>query len=332
MTEDVIKSMFQSNDSLKVMKSKNQINHFIVYFLEIKKIKSINTAKSYERDIKTFFNVEDIRDISLSDVVNVNNVHAEQYIIYLKNQGYASSTINRKISSLSSLYKWLLKYRDNAYDKAIIKYNPFEYLNNEKPTIVSKEAEFLTKEECIHLLQSIDTSTIIGLRDKAIISLALTTALRKSEIINIKLKDITTYGEFNVIYIIRKGGKKDLIKLQPKVKELIDSYIEKTNRDTSVNAEDYLFIGHSVNKLNAEKLNHNTLNLVLKRVCKNAGITKKLRVHSTRHTAITLVINEGASIEKVRDFAGHANIATTNRYLHSVDKIKNNPSDLIDII
>ena len=70
---------------------------------------------------------------------------------------------------------------------------------------------------------------------------------------------------------------------------------------------------------------------MIKKVCKNAGIDKNLRVHSTRHTAITLAILAGATVEKVRDFAAHKNLATTNRYIHSVDKLKNNAGDLIDV-
>lgn len=307
-------------------------SHFIDYFLNIKAVKSQNTAKSYERDIKDFFNVEDVHEITIEHIKKVNFLHAEQYIMYLKSKGYASSSINRKISSLSALYKWLLKYRENEREVCIIKYNPFSQLKEEKPVVVTKETEFLTEDECKILLNSIDISTLIGLRDKAILSLALTTALRKSEIINIRLNNIKTFGEYDVIEVTRKGGKKDLVKLQIEVKKLILKYLEKTNRTFEYNGDRFLFIGHSSNGLNGKKLNHNTINLIILRACKNAGIKKKLKVHSTRHTAITLAIQSGATLEKVRDFAAHANIATTNRYLHSVDKLKNNPGDLIEIL
>ena len=70
---------------------------------------------------------------------------------------------------------------------------------------------------------------------------------------------------------------------------------------------------------------------MMKAVCKRAGIEKHLKVHSTRHTAITLAITGGASIEKVRDFAAHRNIATTNRYVHSIDKLKENAGDYIQL-
>ncbi|MGH4052772.1 MAG: tyrosine-type recombinase/integrase [Clostridium sp.] len=306
--------------------------HFISYFLEIKARKSIYTSKSYERDIKDFFCVASTSDISIEDIKKVSILHTQSFIMKLMDKNMSSATINRKISSLSALYKWILKYQDNSTGIQIIKYNPFGNLKEEKPVINNKETEFLTKEECKTLLESIDTSTILGHRNKTILVLAFTTALRKSEIINIKIEDITTHTGYDVVKVLRKGGKEDIVKLQWSVLTMINEYITLTNRNKVSNYDEYLFTGHSTNGKNKEKLNSSTLNYMIKKVCKNAGIDKNIRVHSTRHTAITLAILAGATVEKVRDFAAHKNLATTNRYIHSVDKLKNNAGDLIDLL
>lgn len=306
--------------------------HFIRYFLELRGAKSKYTKISYERDIKDFFNVEIIEDINLEDLIKVTIFDAQNFIMDLESKGLSSATINRKISSLSALYKWLMKYQDNYTGFQILKYNPFGNLKEEKPVINNVETEFLTEEECRTLLNSIDSSTILGLRNKTILSLALTTALRKSEIINIKIKNIIKYNGYDVIQVIRKGNKADLVKLQPKVKEMIDEYIVSSGRNMDRDKEQYLFIGHSTNNNNKEKLDPSTLNYMIKSVCKGANINKKLRVHSTRHTAITIAITKGATIEKVREFAAHKNISTTNRYIHSIDKLKDNAGDIIDLL
>lgn len=319
-------TQFNYNSDL-ILDNKN----FIWYFLEIKAGKSIYTAKSYERDIKDFFCVSSISDITLDDIKKVSILHSQNFIMKLMDKNMSSATINRKISSLSALYKWLLKYQDNSTDIHIIKYNPFGNLKEEKPVINNKETEFLTKEECKVLLNSIDISTILGYRNKTILVLALTTALRKSEIINIKIKHITTHTGYDVVKVIRKGGKEDIVKIQGNVLIMINEYIRMTKRNKLSSGEEYLFIGHSTNKNNKKKLDPSTLNYMIKKVCKNAGIDKDLRVHSTRHTAITLAILAGATVEKVRDFAAHKNLATTNRYIHSIDKLKNNAGDLIDL-
>ena len=305
--------------------------HFIRYFLELKANKSIYTAKAYEKDIKDFFKVEHIEDITLNHIKTVNIFHAESYILELSDRGLSSATINRKVSSLSALYKWLLKFQDNNTNSEIIKYNPFGNLKEEKPKVNNKETEFLTKEECKKIINSINTSNIIGIRDKTLMSLALTTALRKSEIINIKLKDIKKYDQYNIIEVKRKGNIKDIVKLQDQVLTLINNYIKASGRSFENNKEDYLFLGHSRNSKKDKKLDDSSLNYIINKIIKNANINKKIKVHSTRHTAITLAITEGETIEKVREFAGHKSIATTNRYIHSIDKIKNNAGDKIDI-
>ena len=305
--------------------------HFIWYFLEIKSRKSAYTSKSYERDIKDFFCVDSICKITIEDIKKVSLIHTQNFITSLIDKNMSSATINRKISSLSALYKWILKYQDNSTGIHIIKYNPFGNLKEERPVINNMETEFLTKDECKTLLRSIDTSTILGYRNKTILALALTTALRKSEIINIKIKHITARSGYDVVRVIRKGGKEDTVKLQGNVLAMINEYIRLTKRGKLAGGEEYLFIGHSTNGKNKEKLDASTLNYMIKKVCRNAGIEKNLRVHSTRHTAITLAILAGATVEKVRDFAAHKNLATTNRYIHSIDKLKNNAGDLIDL-
>lgn len=325
-----MKELIVNNDRRKLQIGTNK--HFIEGFLELKAGKSKYTAISYERDIKDFFCVEDVKAIDLEYIRSINIFHVQQYIMELQNKGLSSATINRKVSSLSALYKWLMKYEDNYSDIRLIKFNPFANVKDEKPVITSKVTEFLTEEEAKMLIGSIDTSTILGLRNKTILALALTTALRKSEMINIKINHVTKYGDYDVIEVTRKGGKKDLVKLQPKIKDLINDYLQATNRNLKENGEEYLFIGHGANKRNNEKLDPSTLNYMLKKVAAQCGINKHLKVHSTRHSAITMAITQGATIEKVREFAAHQSIATTNRYIHSIDKLKENPGDNIDII
>lgn len=306
--------------------------HFIRYFLQLKANKSPSTAKAYQKDIKDFFKLE-IEAITIHDLRDVTIFNSQQFILDLTSSGISSATINRKVSALSSLYSWILKYQDNKTGYSILHFNPFANLKEEKPTINNRETAFLSQDEAVRLLDCINTSNILGLRNKAIISLALTTALRKSEIINIKLSDVTAYNGYDVIRVTRKGNKQDIVKLQAPVRNLIEQYILRTGRSKEGNPNDYLFIGHSSNGLNGQKLNKSTLNYVINRVAKRAGINNKhLCVHTTRHTAITLAISAGASIEKVRDFAAHKNLSTTNRYIHSLDKIKNNAGDFIKII
>jgi site-specific recombinase XerD len=304
--------------------------HFIEYFLELKAIKCKGTAKEYERNIKTFFKVNDVKEITLDDIRKVNIIDCENWVREMKIEGLSPNTINRRISALSSLYKWLLKYADNYTNFRLIFVNPFDALQDIRPKAVrEKDTEFLTVSEVRKLLNSIKTDNVLELRNKTIIYILITTALRKSELINIKIKDIMTYNEYHVIKVIGKGNKPDFVKLQPEGLKLVNEYLEKTNRSMEQNKDEYLFVGHSSNNLNGKKLSSTALNQMVQAECKKANIKKHLTVHSLRHTAITLAILSGCSIEKVRDFARHSNISTTNIYIHSINKIKDNAGDYI---
>lgn len=305
--------------------------HFVRHFLQLKGASSLHTAQAYERDIKEFFGVHEVEAVQLQTVVEVGMHQVEHWLLDMKGRGLKPATINRKLSSLSSLYRWLLKYQDNRTGKTLIHFNPFAHLKEEKPRQEQSQTQFLTEAECQTLLDSFDIAKVLDLRNKAILSLALTTALRKSEIINLRLQDITRVSDFDVALVTRKGGKLDTVKLQPPVKALLDAYVEKTGRSYKAEPFAYLFVGHSRNQKNGDKLDPSALNYMIKAVCKRAGIEKPLSVHSTRHTAITLAILGGATIEKVRDFAAHQSIATTNRYVHSMDRLKDNAGDVITL-
>lgn len=306
--------------------------HFIRHFLNNKYQRSSCTGKSYEIDIKEFFNVPMIEDISLDMIRQVSILDVENFINYLSKKGRASTTIHRKVSSLSSLYAWLLKYQDNSSGISIIKYNPFSNMKDTKPRVSFHETEFLTKEESKKLVEDLKTDTILELRNKTIICLALNTAIRKSEIINIKLKDITKILDFDVIKVVRKGNKKDVIKINSYVKNLINEYIRRTDRNYEDNANTYLFLAHGRNQsTDNEKLDPTTLNKMLNKYSKIYGIGKHLKVHSLRHTAITIAIQNGVTLEKVQSFAAHESANTTARYIHSVNKLTDNAADKIDI-
>lgn len=325
--------VFNSNNRLK--KSVLEIppsTHFIRHFLNGKSKKSNSTAREYETDIKQFFKVKWIENITIDNIKAVTIFDVEDFIDEMTDKELASGTIHRKISSLSSLFIWLMKYQDNTLDITLIKYNPFGNMKDVMPTLNYVETEFLTEEEAEKILGTIDDKTIIGIRNKIIFALALTTAVRKREFINIKLKDITTRGGYDIINVIRKRDKHDFVKLQAPVRNLILEYIRLTGRDMDIDADDYLFKGHNRNHKNKEKLDASSPNKIVTALCKKAGITKHIKVHSLRHSAITWVIMKGATLEKAKEFAAHESATTTARYIHSVDKLRNNAGDLIDIL
>ncbi len=305
--------------------------HFITFFLELKGAKSLETKNAYHRDIKQYYSVESIEDITMDMILDTSILSVEDWIMQMKKDGKSGATINRKISSLSSLYKWLLKYVDNRSGKRIIISNPFAAMKEEKPEINNKPTSFLNEDEAKKLVSSIETETLLGLRNKIIISLILTCGLRKSELISIKIKDMMNINGYNTMLIHGKGSKDRTIKVQNGIKAMIDNYLERTRRNVQDNEEEYLFIGASTSGLNADKLSKNAINNMLTKACNNAGVPV-IVVHGLRHSSITIVYKKTRDPKLTQEFAGHSQFQTTERYIHSVMTLENNPSDLISIL
>jgi site-specific recombinase XerD len=308
-----------------------QDKHFIRFFLELKGAKSLETKNAYQRDIKQYYNVESVEDITMDMILDVSILSVENWIMQMKEEGKSGATINRKVSSLSSLYKWLLKYVDNRSGKRIIISNPFAAMKEEKPEINNKPTSFLNEDQAHKLVSSIETETLLGLRNKIIISLILTCGLRKSELINIKIKDMMNINGYNTMLVHGKGSKDRSIKVQNGIKAMIDDYLERTSRNIETSGEEYLFIGASSNGLNADKLSKNAINNMLTKACNNAEVPV-IVVHGLRHSSITIVYKKTKDPKLTQEFAGHSQFQTTERYIHSVMSLENNPTDLINVL
>ena len=319
-----------NRDLIEFLNDKEE--HFIDKFLKVKALKSENTAISYRTAYKQFFNKE-INCITIEDIRKVTYYDCFNFLKKLEEAKAAPSTINEKIAALSSLYKWLLKF--NSQTMQIIQINPFELLKEEKPKVVSEESEYLTEKEMHKVLVIIPENNIKDLRDKIILSLAFTTALRKSDIKKIKIKDIQEIELAETIYIIKipiskKTKNSHTVKLQKKIKVLIDKYIEMTGRNYEEDREDYLFKGRSLEP--GAQLADNTFNVIVKKRIANANINKHLKVHGTRHSALTAMLDRGVPIQIVQKQANHKSINTTMRYIHSKISLENNPTDKINIL
>lgn len=337
--------------------------HIVEQFLRRKGRNSLNTYNTYKTSILQFYGefyehvknlkdeagnpskmaqyvqsfsgrcaaLTDISEITTGDLSLVNIIIAELYVSYLFNiKGYKGATIHNKISALSELYNSLLKFNTISEEFKLIQTNPFTLLKDDMPKKVKNPTDYLADEEMRKLLKSINTEDLAGLRDKTLLALLFTTAIRKSEAINIKIGDVSTKGEFTIVKIIQKGSKYHIAKIRPDLKVLMDEYLRRTGRSYENNADEYFFIGHSNNS--GKKLSRNSINKMLEKRCKLAGV-KKIKVHGTRSSSITSALRNGADLIDVQqNLANHSNVNTTLGYNHLQKSLRNNPSDKIDIL
>ena len=168
------------------------------------------------------------------------------------------------------------------------------------------------------ILESIDTTTEQGARNYAIILLCLTAGLRIIEIQRADLGDIKTIAGEKVLFIQRKGhDSKDVYKkLIPQVQEAIEDYLKFR---PAAKKNEPLFVGTS-NRAKGQRITEPSISRLIKRTFVNAGYdSERLTAHSLRHTAVTMLLKSGATIQEAADFADHASPNTTMIYAHNLE-------------
>ncbi|SHF14740.1 tyrosine recombinase XerC [Clostridium fallax] len=303
-------------------------------YLETIKGKSNNTIKAYKFDLVMFFrflklykrqcdNNLDFNEISINDIdddflkkIRLSDLYAFLSFTekYRENGTYARA---RKVASLKSFFKFL------SGKASIIEDNPA--LELESPKISKRHPIYLTLDESIKLLNSMDKNSKFYKRDYCILTLFLNCGLRVSELCNINMSKI----KGDTLTIIGKGNKERTVYLNNACLKSIKEYLKDRNKIERVNIEDLdaLFISSK-----KRRINKRSIELLVKKYTKSAGLTEaKYTPHKLRHTAATLMYKYGnVDIRSLQQILGHENISTTQIYTHVDDEslreaVKSNP-------
>lgn len=273
---------------------KDQALRSFLDFLHIEKGLSPNTVKSYQSDLSIFF--EWLYSNCNSSIENTKSEDLELFIKHLFKLGFKSTTINRKISSIKTFYVYLKKQK-------LINIIPTEDI------IVPKQEKNLPKsiseKEVETLLNSINGSNNIELRDKAMMELLYATGVRVSELVNIKLNDI----DFNrrVIRVIGKGSKERLVPFGEKAFIALNNYLAL--RENRITKEIFLSNrGTGITRISF----WNRVKFYLNR----CGLSIEISPHTLRHAFATHILNRGADLRSVQMLLGHSDLSTTQIYTH----------------
>ena len=183
--------------------------------------------------------------------------------------------------------------------------------------------DYLTTKQVARLLGAIDRSTLKGLRDYAMLSLMVTTGLRTISVIRADIGDIRAAGDEIALYYQGKGHeeKADYVKLSEPVEEAIRAYLTARG-ETDAKAPLFASIA---NKNSGERMTTRSVSRVAKTHLIEVGLeSDRLTAHSLRHTAATLNLLNGGTVEETQQLLGHANINTTLIYSHALERAKNN--------
>lgn len=291
-----------SNNNLIEVSSLSDLYTQWITYIDV----SEQTRKTYEKALKQFF-------IYLSDN-NISNPNRQDVLNYKE---YLQA--NRKATTTQTYIIALRQFFDFCELNGLYE----NIAKNIKGAKINKgfKKDYLTKSQIKTMLDKIDRDTLEGARDYAIISLMLTTGLRTIEISRAELDDIKPLGDDIVLYIQGKGkeDKVDCVKIAPVVMDAIKTYRKMLNSNSK-----YVFVCHS-NKNKGGQLTTRSISRIVSKYLQLADLKNdRLTAHSMRHTAITQMLLNGATLEEAKQVARHSNINTTLIYNHAIERAKNN--------
>ena len=282
------------------------IEKFIEY-LKIEKNYSVNTLSAYKKDL-TEFQVFIKENYDKYVIENVDYKIIRSWIVLLVNKNLSNRSINRKVSSLKSFYKFLVKTDSISYSP-LIAHSPLKH---------SKKIQVpFSKDEISALLDSdFFKNDYKGVLQKTIISFFYFTGVRRIELINLKASDVNMNSK--TIRVMGKRNKERIIPMLPRLKESINEYLKIKTQKFNHKLHEHLFVSKSGIKL-TEKYVYRTVNEYFKLVSPKV----KKAPHVLRHSFATHLINEGADINSVKELLGHSSLSATQVYTHtSMERIK----------
>jgi len=273
----------------------DKINEFLVYLESIKRY-SDNTVINYEEDLEKFIKFLELKHksykcIEYKDVLD--------FINYL-NDDHKSTSINRCLSSIRSFYDYLI-------NNNIIKDNPFKLVKGMK--VPKKLPNYFKYTEYEELVNSIDISTNLGVRNKCIFEVLLCTGCRVNELVNIKMNDV----DLNIreIKVLGKGNKERIVYLGSYAIDAINEYLLIRNNLLKNKVNNYLFLNHLGNKLTTRGIRD-----IIDKILLKSSTNLKITPHTFRHSFATMLLKEGCDLKSVQELLGHVSLSTTSIYTH----------------
>jgi integrase/recombinase XerC len=282
----------------------NYITSFLEY-LFLEKGYSKHTITAYRTDLAGFKCFCEIT-YGQDDLLVISYVQVRSWVVSLVNANISNNSINRKVSSLKSFYKFLQK-------TALREDNP---LSKHKALKVAKKVQVpFTAKEIDAVIQNIaKEKDFDSLRNKLLIELLYSTGIRRAELINIKGRDVNILDK--TIRVLGKRNKERFVPILTSVLETLNQFLELKIKST-FNSE-FLLITSKGNKL-YETLVYRIINSYFSQVSSKV----KKSPHILRHSFATHLLNEGADLNSVKELLGHSSLASTQVYTHnSLDAIK----------
>lgn len=274
------------------------INSFLNYLL-LEKNYSQHTVTAYKNDLGSFQNFCSV-EFDDEDIVLVNYPQIRSWIVALVDSNISNRTINRKVSSLKSFYKFLQKTKQIEISP-LVKHKALKIAKRVQVPFSEVEIEKVMKSDS-------EIQSFESVRNKLIVELLYSTGMRRSELIQLKINDIDFSNQ--VVKVLGKRNKERFIPLLKSVKSSLQEYLVYRNEIET--EESYLLL---------TKKGKKTYDTLVYRIINNyfSSVSSKIKKspHVIRHSFATHLLNEGADLNSVKELLGHSSLASTQVYTHS---------------
>lgn len=270
-------------------------------YLFLEKNYSLHTQKAYCDDVDAFENFlsESSCGVILEEVAYV---HIRAWVVFLVDSGVANVTVNRKIASLKAFYKFLLKTKEITISP-LVKHRALKVSKNIQIPFSETEMNGLFGE-------AFEGLVFEELRNKLMIEMFYATGMRRSELINLKTKDVNVSSA--AIKVLGKRGKERIVPMLPALANLIKRYNHERERLDLIVDVEYFFLTDKGLKL-SQSFVYRTINSYFSNVSEKV----KKSPHVLRHTFATHMLNNGADLNSIKELLGHSSLASTQVYTNS---------------
>jgi site-specific recombinase XerD len=283
---------------------------FIEYFAA--NIRNVNTRRAYLHAVREFASWCALQ--GFHEIVDIEPLHVAGYIEQLSGR-LAKPSVKQHLAAIRMLFDWLVIGQ-------VMATNPAAPVRGPKYTVKKGKTPVLTQDEARELLEKIDTSTLLGLRDRALIAMMIYTFGRVGAVIKMRIEDYYTQGRRGWVRLHEKGGKRHEMPCNHNLEAYLDEYLKASA--ISQDLKGYLFRtakGKSAAALTGNPLAQSNVYRMIRRRAVMAGIKTRIGNHTFRATGITQYLRNGGRRELAQQMAAHESPRTTALYDRRDDEV-----------
>jgi len=273
-----------------------------VNYLRYERNMSPETIRAYEKDLHQFLRFFSRGDGGPIHPAEVTSLQVREFLAHLRDKNYQKTTVVRKLATIRSFYKFLLK-------KGYVSTNPL--LEIQTPKVEKRLPHFLAVEEVEKLLNAPQGTSFQAIRDRAILEVLYSTGLRVSELTGLNVTDIDLTGE--LVKARGKGRRERVMPIGTPAIEAVKRYVDIRSSVGRINESDpdALFLNRF-----GDRLSSRSIRKILDKYIRVTGLNEKTSPHTLRHSFATHLLNRGANLRMVQELLGHKHLSTTQIYTH----------------